>query len=311
MIPSSPVPIILPFYGYEPYVTFAIRQVLKSNPNSEVILMTTKSSEAKVPKSLKQRITIEFLEDHFDRAREFRKLYEHFNSNPYVFELFAIQRWFAIESLMNRRAFSSAVMIDGDVLVYVNLSQEAERFKQTGLAWQYPGNPPVTFFNSLEALQDMLAYFEESYRDPERKNNLKSYFEDRRSQGLKGGAGEMVIMRNFEKEHPDLVTDINFDVTQGFYDRNISAPEGFKSESGLKKITFDSGLPFAERLDPMGMIRMNTLHCQGKAKGAMAVFARKKPIRSPYYVFSVPFMVAARWAAVKRRVLKPSVLPIE
>ena len=91
-------PIIVLHKGSSDYLKICLAQAKFSNPNSRIILLGDETNE-----TLAKQVGAEhyLICNYFSKALEFEKIYKHYSTNSYNFELFCFQRWFVVDEFIN------------------------------------------------------------------------------------------------------------------------------------------------------------------------------------------------------------------
>ncbi|MDF2940380.1 MAG: hypothetical protein K0R66_1022 [Gammaproteobacteria bacterium] len=284
------IPIIMFYQGDAPYLWFTLRQTKLFNPDSEIILLGDKSN-AHYP-----GVTHVLIENYFERAAQFEKIYQHLNSNPKKFELICMQRWLVIADYMKQH-LQSCVHLDPDVMVYCDLSEQQKKFSQYDFTVNRQLGPQTMFINSREGLERFCEYFWSYYANSGKFSELQSWFKDYQGKGCKGGICDMWFFEHYAKLYPEKVGE-TFNLDANIYDNTIQHDDGFKMRFGKKKIIWKNKLPYAYHIASNQWKCFNTLHFQGYTKFYIPAYASSKNLR--FYLQSLPYRAKLIWGLMQR-----------
>jgi len=259
----------------------AIYQVKKSNPTSPIYIIS--STEAK--SFYEPHANFINIEDIFNEAHDFEKIYKHLNSNSYAFELICIQRWYVLNEFMKKMQFDQIVVLDSDCLLYSDISSDWNMLKGYDFGLINILCPAVTFICSQSSLQKFCNYINEEYTE-NLENTVKSYKERFIDTGNIGGICDMTHFSTFHDKFNSIL-DLSRIENNSTYDLNIrdhinsnatdissEEAEGYKmnSKTGFKSIFWEKGIPYCKLNATNRAIQFKSLHFQGIAKAEMPYY---------------------------------------
>lgn len=291
-------PIIVLHKGSSDYLKICLAQAKFSNPNSRIILLGDETNE-----TLAKQVGAEhyLICNYFSKAHEFEKIYKHYSTNSYDFELFCFQRWFVIEEFVNSEGIDRFLHIDSDVLLYTDFSKEFEFIdfiKNYDLTHPY-ASAHTSFFNNKSALCEFCNFIFEIFSDDsfvaqfeKSPDNDKIYFKQGELElSLIKPLSDMTLIYFFTKLNRVKCLDTsNTDFAGGFINSNFTcASMGCAPFGSVSYTVFDAkNNPYF--LKPGGdmpkLIRMYSIHFQGWKKGLMSkycTFDKKEQIKQINY----------------------------
>ena len=160
----SVFPIIFLHRGNSDYLAISLEQAKYTNPNSRIILLGDNLNS-----SIGTRVGVEhfLIDNYFNGANDFSKIYEHHSTNNYNYELFCFQRWFIISEFVKSQNIDSFIHIDSDVLLFSNLTENSV-FNSFASKYDFmhAGHSPHTcFFNSINSLDLLCNFITSLFRD--------------------------------------------------------------------------------------------------------------------------------------------------
>lgn len=206
------------------------------------------------------------LSDFFSRAGAFKQIYHHFSTNGYDFELICIQRWFVLLEFMLTNAMENCIYLDSDVLVYSNLNAIQPGLSVFGMT--VTGiSAHTNFVNNRNTLKEFCDFVWNVYSSGTANKDLSIRYQKFRETHLFGGISDMTFFTDFRNEYPDKIGDLSMIRQESVFDITLdTALEYEKEDTGYKKIIWKNNEPFAIQLRTGKLIRLHTLHFQGKCK---------------------------------------------
>jgi len=268
MMKSETGPVIVFFYrGWRSCLDVAIEQAHVSNPSVPIYVLT--DNPERVPVTA---IAVPFAR-YYSRANEFARQYVHMSSNPHDFELACLQRWFVIHEWMVENSISSIIHLDGDVLLWCDVTELAAKIAPAQMTITGAWSPHGTYVMSPGILQELCDFIVMHYVDPSRLDSMKErYQREHVATGTLGGIHDMLFFLWFAQANPTRVRDLGLP-TNGFaFDMNMEVSEGYKMFFGMKHICWKDGLPHALPVDGSSPVRLGILHFCGVNKAYMGVF---------------------------------------
>ncbi len=273
--------IILIHKWRQEYVKYAIKQIIKTNPNTNIILLT--DDKILSENFFGEKIIYENICDFFEFASEFKKIYIHMSYTWYEYELFCMQRWLIIYEYLMKKWLKDCFHFDSDVLVFSNLTEYKNNIKKYDFC--YTWSCWHCFFSKLKWLEFFKNFVFQIYQNPEGIELLKKYH-----------TGELhsIIYRNnwaFYEDKTKSVTDmilfylfINSDKNIKFhdlwkiendevFDNVIWFGEWFDTKCGIKKLKLEDWNIYWFIKDKR--IKFNTVHFQWENKRLMEFYYNK------------------------------------
>lgn len=135
--------IIFVHKGSAYYLSIAVAQAKKTNPNVEIILLGDKFNE-KIPGCKHFH-----LNNYFSEAEHFAKVFVNYSPNPQSYELFCFQRWFIIKDFLKNNPQYDDVFLycDSDTMLFDSITSDIENLGNAPLAIEAEESPGFTFFN--------------------------------------------------------------------------------------------------------------------------------------------------------------------
>lgn len=219
-----------------------------------------------------------------DYRGDFDRFYSHFSNystNPDWFESRAFSRWFILNEFMQKNDIPVAFHLDTDVMIFVDVTEDYERWKQ----WDFTlvvGNCGATVFFTKERVRSFCDYVMRAYEEKNQAyQDWKRIYESMQIQGLAGGVSDMLALKWWRTANCYDFGEMT-DIRDGMaYDHVLreSNPGGYRmreSSRGLiKDIQFERGLPYATVESTGERVRMLSLHHQGDSELLIDEFAQK------------------------------------
>lgn len=273
------LPIVFIHKSNSDYLKVSLSQAKKSNPDSQIYLLGDSNNNCY------PIIRHHNMKDYFESADAFSKNYKHLNSNPYDYELFCFQRWFVLKEFLVSNQIRRCFYIDSDVMLYANVSSEAEKLKEFDmtLSWPYlhdSPSPHCLFINNSDSLFEFCDFLDEIYRNNTLLKVMNDQFERCRGNG---GACDMTAFREYSKRARFTIG--NTALSEDYlFDHNINESDGFETNKEIKKIFWVGHVPFCKEVISGRQVRVNLLHFQGSAKRFMKEHGSDKLARSVYFI---------------------------
>ena len=162
------------------------------------------------------------------------------SSNRYEFELICFKRYFILKKIMEEIKEENAIMLDSDILTYINFSNcdftkyycgLSINMKQNDYRWSV--SPHCSFW-SMEAINDFTKYCIDTYSNNiEILNNKYNYHKER---SIKGGICDMTLLYLWSKNKKNIF-NICVNRNNETFDHCLSSSENyFKNEYQLNRI---------------------------------------------------------------------------
>lgn len=277
--PAVGVPVVVVHKGPKPHVRFCLCKAADSNPRGRVVLL---GDAANVGIGIGEHHPCDDSSLRSDVA-EFRAVYEHHGqAETFRFERFCIERWFLVRNFMRRENLDRCLVIDSDVLLFCDVAEEADRFRDAAMTfarWDAARLVPhCNFVNGRDALESFCDHVLWLYRKPRRMEPLKAL------NAKKFGRhwiSDMSLFHDWTARHGfrvGMLADALRDRVA--YDDCIDRTTGFARRSFLpgllrpwKRIDYRDGVPHA-RHEHAGIVPMKCLHFHGPLKALMERHAR-------------------------------------
>ena len=271
------LPIIFIHRGYSSYLEFSLRQAKFSSPSSEVILLGDDANEClgKIVKHVN-------IKDFSKAAIGFSKIYQHYSTNPYDYELFCFQRWFILLEYMISENINEVFVCDSDVLIYSDINNlHEELFLKYDLALAIYGNGPVSAGISYWKISPIKLFCEllrSSYTDNEKLKKIRQIWDTNRAEKALGGFSDMGVVADFCQEHKNKKTYNLLEINQkSTFDSQINLRTDvyggvYNFKFGKKIFKWGNDIPYCYNNSRGDYIKFNLIHFQGPAKYMMAAY---------------------------------------
>ena len=210
--------------------------------------------------------------DYFQGANNFSKIYRHYNTTNYKYELFCFQRWFVLYEFIVATDIEKCLYLDSDTMLYSDITEEQIKFSQFDFTLSYQTCGSIFFLNRVQALADYCQFLIDIYSKKER------YYYDRmlaqyaifKKNRMAGGACDMTAFSFYGYDHFGEIGEVSQIIGGSVFDPgiNVSQP-GFEMEKGIKKIIWKNAIPYGVQLKTANEIKFNSLHFQGETKRLM------------------------------------------
>jgi hypothetical protein len=294
------VPVVVVHHGWTPYVEPCLRKAVDSNPHGRVVLIGDDAS-ANVGIGEHHRLDDPSL---LDDVREFQRVYEHLSSSKSeIFERFCIERWFFVRNFMRRERLDRCLVIDSDVLLFCDVTEEAGRFHDVAMTfarWD-PVRllPHCNFVGCRDAIESFCRYVLHLYGNPSLLDAVKA----RNSKKfVRHWVSDMSLFHEWSSSSDFPIGMLEDAIRQGVgYDDCIDRTGSFRRHTPLpgvlrpwKRIEYRDGVPHGTHLRS-GDVQMKCLHFHGAFKdlmdrharglgdgcGAAAIMLRRKLVNVP------------------------------
>lgn len=197
------------------------------------------------------------------------------------FELFCLQRWFALwEWMSSSEGVPRCIFLDSDILVFSNLEEAELRFRKAPMT-MIVCSAHTSFINSLEALGRFCELIEGHYQNDVLLDRLRRLNSEHMAEHGAGGISDMTFLKLFRRASPELLISIEAPVDWRYaFDRTLDTDfGGYAMKRGAKDILWKENVPYCRHLASSTLIRFETLHFQGVSKPLMARMLGKLPLR--------------------------------
>ena len=264
------IPVILIHKGYSDYLQFTIKQSSKNNI-TYLISDTNPSINC-------NNFTFFNSENYLGLYDNFTPHYSHMNTTPYDYELFCYKRWFILKDFMEKHNLDKVFYIDSDVLLFVDVTNEFEKFKQYDMTLLHRTAAISSFITKrgIDSFCDMLLSIY-SNKDGYPFKKINSHYTIRNQSGLGGGVCDMTLFEFFHYHSefgggPGRVGEMMQIINDSTYDHNINAKDNdYEFVNNLKKIQVIDKYPFVYNKKLKKLIKFNSIHFQGSAKNLIKI----------------------------------------
>jgi hypothetical protein len=263
------LPIIFLHFSNSDYLKYSLKQAKQSNPKSAIYLIGDETNDCY------DFIEHHFFSDYFHGAYAFSKIYRHFNSTDYEYELFNFQRWFILQEFLEINKMEKCLYLDSDTMLYADATEEQKKFAQFDLTLSYKTSGCTFFLNRIQALADFCQFLTDIYTKKERHyyDRMLAQYATFKKNGMAGGACDMTAFDFYSYDHFGEIGEVAQIIDGSVYDPSINVPHpGFEMENGIKKIIWKRGHPYGIQLRIGKEIRFNSLQFQGTTKRLMGQY---------------------------------------
>lgn len=279
------LPVIFVHTGNQKYLKIAIESAVRYA--NEVHLIGNKENEA----FCSNWCNIDSLQS--DLYEMFKKKYVHMSSNAYEFEVMCFKRYFVVYEYLKKISAKCFVMLDSDVLTYVNYETLPFRGDNV-VAASWFGNQdnykwaicPCVFVANVDALEDFLQFVIKMYSEEHGLEKLKAKMKYHEKNHIAGGICDMTLLYLWMEE---LIMTKKYEIYNNaivdndrVFDHNIQTANGYVNNEfkydkilKMKKVEFVNGIPYFI-LQNGRRVRAYTLHFLGGAKTTMEAFYYEK-----------------------------------
>ena len=242
------------------YLPYALRQCIKSNPSARVILLGDETN-AKYNNIVEHQL----IEDYSLEADEFSKLYQHYSTSPYDYELFCIQRWFIWLNFMRKHKMDTALLPDTDVLILQDISLYFNHIQKPFFFTKGESNYMGFMYIYRTALCEICNHIVDIYQDELQTKNLKSIFENYLKIEKKGGISDITLFSNFEELYKPNIVNTEFEgINNRVFVHSMQSQLFQHNPQHYVKISNRNGLCYVKQNDvSYSVIGM---HCFGSQK---------------------------------------------
>lgn len=256
----SSLPIVFIHRSNSVYLKYSLSQARTSNPRSAVILLGDSSNDCY------DFVVHRQIDDFFQSATEFEKIYTHFSTLPPSFELICFQRWFILKDFLLANKISRCLYLDSDIMLYTDVTADSEKFAHFDFTLAHQTNGCTFFLNRVAALEEFCQFLMDVYnkKDSYVYDKLLAHYVVRKRHGLAGGVCDMTAFQLYAENHFGEIGEVAHIIDGSVYDPAITILRpGFEMEGGIKKIFWRNGLPYGKQTNTGREIRFNSLHFHG------------------------------------------------
>ncbi len=202
-------------------------------------------------------------------ALEFRSVFVNYSSYSESYASVIFEKFFALRAMFEMYSLDRLLYVDSDVLLYKSVEElnAAYQCDFTGTSFPIDNHETVSagfLFLNPKVCDSICESMIAAYRDGEGRERLQKLWERKKAIDPSFGICEMDFMgflRDSGKFHYIRVNEGNPCIDGAFNDL-----EGCVGENGLKKISFENGMPYAIREATGEKVFLYNLHMQGGLK---------------------------------------------
>lgn len=284
------IPVFFIHIGNANYVKTTIKQAKKYN--NRVILIGDNSNKTYCEEWYN---IYDYYGNEYDLLK---KRYVHMSTNSETFEFSAIAKFLALYNLAKEKNVSELMLLDSDLMTYVNYSQLDWNGIDAGFSvpeYQEPYIWTVSVhcsYWSIEALQSFVKYLLEVY--DKKMNSLEEKWNYDQINKRPGGICDMTLVYLWYKEHPEMNFFNTSKITNGLvFDHFLFSTEGFRVGDfkinkylEMKILKFKNGIPYFKYKDNT-WVRACTIHAQGGRKRYINLLYENETSKLSYYFLKI------------------------
>jgi hypothetical protein len=263
---TSKLPIVFLHNTNSDYLKYSLGQAKHSNPESTIYLIGDSSNDC-----------YDFVEHHsfsnyFQGAINFSKIYRHYNTTSYKYEIFCFQRWYILLEFLVNNQIEKCLYLDSDTMLYTDITKEQKKFAQFDFTLSYKTCGSIFFLNRVEALADFCQFLTDIYNKKERLyfDRMLAHYLVFKKNGLAGGACDMTAFDIYSYDHFGEIGEVSQIIDGSVFDPGINVQHpGFEMEKGIKKLIWKDAVPYGIQHKTSNEIKFNSLHFQGETKRLM------------------------------------------
>jgi len=262
----SRLPVVFVHFSNSDYLKYSLFQAKYSNPESTIYLIGDDANDCY------DFVDHHSFSDYFQGAKDFSKIYRHFNITAYRYEIFCFQRWFILLEFLAAKELEKCLYVDSDTMLYVDVTEEQKKFSQFDFTLSHKTSGCTFFLNRIDALSDFCQFIMDIYTKKERYyfDRMIAQYATFKKNGMAGGACDMTVFDLYSYDHFGEIGEVAQIIDGSVYDPSINVPHpGFETENGIKKIIWKDGCPYGIQLRTAREIKFNSLQFQGDSKRLM------------------------------------------
>lgn len=179
--------------GLSWYLEYALKQAKKSNPNARIVLLGDSSNEA-----MSNIVEYHNMRCYYKDVEDFAKVYTHYSTSPYEYELFNFQRWIIWRNFIKSEGISEAILPDTDTLFFEDVDLYFTPIKGQIDFTKGKSNYMGFMYTKLPVLESFVDFLFNEYSAEQKRIVLKSIFEEWISGGRSGGVSDITLYWLFE-----------------------------------------------------------------------------------------------------------------
>jgi hypothetical protein len=278
------LPIIFIHKGYSDYMKYSLRQAKYSNPDSKIILLGDASNNKF------DFVTHVNMKNYFDQAGEFAKVYQHYSTNPYGYELFCFQRWFVLKEYMEQNNMEEYFVCDTDVMLYANIVEIIlENFLDMDVGIMFCSNNSFSAGISYWNKKSMFKFcntIKALYLTQKGLYKIRNHWKSIQEKNMLGGVSDMTAVSHFYMLHQreinikDLLEIKNYSVFDGGIIHPDLAGQGtYEFRLGKKIFSWRDSIPYSYNKKLKCKVKFNCIHFSGSSKYMIAYFYTGKTFK--------------------------------
>ena len=254
--------------GDNSYLNYSLSQAHLLNPQSPIYLIT---DDVKNKKCFVNYVP---LNEYYEEAEKFEKIYKHMSTNDYIHELFCFQRWFIIKMFLKKNGINDFLYLDSDVLLFCNIEKELKNLQGIyDFTICNKIGPQCTYFTAKENLLKFCEFIYQLYTNPKYYIRLEEKHQKHINNNLPGGVCDMTAFGEYQHHAMGKVKDLAQIENNSVFDDNINVSDGFEMNGKeIKNIIIKNEGAYCKQLSTGRIIRFNSLHFQGGGKKYMFKF---------------------------------------
>ncbi|HPO49321.1 MAG TPA: hypothetical protein PLO89_03260 [Spirochaetota bacterium] len=243
------------------YLKYVLNQARYSNPKVKIYLIGDESNNKY------NFLTHANISDYFESSENFKKIYKHFSTNDYNYELLCFQRWFILKDFIKKNNIDGSFFyFDSDLMVYSDLQKDYDLLKKYKFSVCKTYGPQNTFFLNYSVLEEFCDFIEFMYKDSNFDREMNRIYKEMRDQDLPGGISDMYALWRFYEKNQENAVDLGEIIDDGVFDNKINEDYGFETACGIKKLQWIKKEPYCF-YPPLGRkIKLKAVHFQGGYK---------------------------------------------
>ncbi len=257
---------------------YTLRQAKYTNPESEIILIGDETNN-KFP-----FVTHVNMKDYFKSADDFAKIYKHYSTNPYNYELFCFQRWFVLKEFLENKKYEIIMVSDSDVMHYSNIANIYNTFyTKYDFCALYPFSMNIVniaiCYLKTSRIHEFTTFITLSFYDNNFHDRMKYKWLQEIKKNKVGAISDMTLITDFIHINCNNIklASLNEVIRDSVFDNNINESSCFylseyKFVKGRKFLKWVNGIPYGFNNLENKFIKFNCLHLQGPAKYLTASF---------------------------------------
>lgn len=282
------IPIIFIHKSNSEYLQYSLKQAKRSNPDNDVYLIGDEENDC-YPGIVEHFNISEYMSSKVGSEKDinadgFDKIFKNYSSNSRKFELFCFQRWYILREFMAVKKINTCLYLDSDCMLYASINSEINKFKNYNLTISNSRSPHFCYIRDFNSIDRLVRLISDVYRKKNRliRDSWVHHFLVLNKNGELGGVCDMAAFNSYHQIYYGTCYDIaGIHEDESTYDHNIndSGPD-FEMENGIKKISWENGIPYCNQVSSKRMIKFNLLHFQGAAKKLMRYACQYKDINN-------------------------------